>query len=358
MVNGCRYFGCPPEALRHGEALRALVTHRFGVHSDSPQFLAGAQPESARFVIILLVSTIGELLESNYGVITTAQLRAAGVTRHALRKALAEAQLVKLHRGRYVCASINAAEAEPGTVARMLNGRITGFSALETHGFWVPECQEVLHIRVTPRVAEHIRESPARAQILDEANVRLHHRVLPWPEVDDENTTDSAASSMLVAEKDCRVEDLVAMGDSALRNGVQPRRLALAAKYGGHKMRTALSMLDARSGSGVESIVRVRLRSLRLRVRPQAQLGRWPVDFLIGEWLIVEVDGFAYHSGDKDFSRDRRKDRELNAAGYTVLRFTYRQVISDWEQCEREILAFVRAGRHQRPNYRPRNLDG
>lgn len=42
--------------------------------------------------------------------------------------------------------------------------------------------------------------------------------------------------------------------------------------------------------------------------------------------LIVEIDGFAYH-GDRDaFERDRQRQNVLTAAGWTVLRFTWRQV--------------------------------
>lgn len=42
--------------------------------------------------------------------------------------------------------------------------------------------------------------------------------------------------------------------------------------------------------------------------------------------LIVEIDGFTYH-GDRDaFERDRDRQNRLTAAGWTVLRFTWRQI--------------------------------
>ncbi len=45
--------------------------------------------------------------------------------------------------------------------------------------------------------------------------------------------------------------------------------------------------------------------------------------------LIVEIDGFAYH-GDRDaFERDRQRLNLLTAAGWTVLRFTWRQIHDD-----------------------------
>lgn len=44
----------------------------------------------------------------------------------------------------------------------------------------------------------------------------------------------------------------------------------------------------------------------------------WPA-----ERLVVEVDGLAYHSSPAARRRDRRRDGDLVAAGYTVLRVTW-----------------------------------
>lgn len=42
--------------------------------------------------------------------------------------------------------------------------------------------------------------------------------------------------------------------------------------------------------------------------------------------LIVELDGWAFHGGRQSFERDRERDARLTAAGYEVLRFTWRQI--------------------------------
>ncbi|GAA1736599.1 type IV toxin-antitoxin system AbiEi family antitoxin domain-containing protein [Luedemannella helvata] len=42
--------------------------------------------------------------------------------------------------------------------------------------------------------------------------------------------------------------------------------------------------------------------------------------------LVVELDGWAYHSARADFERDRSRQNRLVAAGWTVLRFTWRDV--------------------------------
>jgi very-short-patch-repair endonuclease len=73
------------------------------------------------------------------------------------------------------------------------------------------------------------------------------------------------------------------------------------------------------------------LRLLRASPLPSpvtnARVGRYEVDFLWHkERLIVEVDGFAWHSSRHAFERDRERDAELQAAGYRVLRVTWRQL--------------------------------
>jgi very-short-patch-repair endonuclease len=58
-----------------------------------------------------------------------------------------------------------------------------------------------------------------------------------------------------------------------------------------------------------------------------ARLGPYEVDFL---WrrhnLVVEIDGFAFHSSRSAFERDRARDADLIAAGFRVIRVTWHQV--------------------------------
>ncbi len=47
--------------------------------------------------------------------------------------------------------------------------------------------------------------------------------------------------------------------------------------------------------------------------------------------VVVEVDGFAFHSGRGAFERDRRRDADLQAAGHRVLRITWRRLQAEPE---------------------------
>ena len=59
----------------------------------------------------------------------------------------------------------------------------------------------------------------------------------------------------------------------------------------------------------------------------QAQVGPYRVDFLWpAQSVIVETDGHAAHGTRAAFEEDRARDAELAARGYSVLRFTWRQL--------------------------------
>ena len=64
-----------------------------------------------------------------------------------------------------------------------------------------------------------------------------------------------------------------------------------------------------------------------------AQVGGFEVDFSGSTTcLIAETDGFRYHGHRGAFEADRARDAALQALGYRVLRFTYRQVENEPRQ--------------------------
>jgi very-short-patch-repair endonuclease len=58
-------------------------------------------------------------------------------------------------------------------------------------------------------------------------------------------------------------------------------------------------------------------------------LGREVDFFWPGHDLIVETDGWRTHGHRRAFERDRARDAALQAHGYTVVRFTWRQVMEE-----------------------------
>jgi very-short-patch-repair endonuclease len=92
-----------------------------------------------------------------------------------------------------------------------------------------------------------------------------------------------------------------------------------------------------------------------LRITPQAQLGRYRVDFLLtayaperlvherAEWtwreqgLVVECDGHDFHERTKaQARRDKARDRALQALGFQVYRYTGSEIWADVFGCADE----------------------
>lgn len=75
------------------------------------------------------------------------------------------------------------------------------------------------------------------------------------------------------------------------------------------------------------------------------------VDVFIPEWgLIIEADGRRWHTRRADFERDRQRDNEATAHGYSVLRFTYHMLRDEPRLCLDTILRTgqIRANRRSR----------
>ena len=61
--------------------------------------------------------------------------------------------------------------------------------------------------------------------------------------------------------------------------------------------------------------------------RMNARVAGYEVDaYWPAHRLVVEIDGWRYHGTRQAFERDRRKDAALQAAGYRVVRITYRRL--------------------------------
>jgi len=86
-----------------------------------------------------------------------------------------------------------------------------------------------------------------------------------------------------------------------------------------------------RSEAEERMLALIRVASLP-QPRVNARLGRYEVDLLWErERLVVEVDGYAFHSSPPAFERDRLRDAELGSAGFLVVRVTWRQIIEERE---------------------------
>ncbi|ALN73550.1 endonuclease domain-containing protein [Aureimonas sp. AU20] len=81
-------------------------------------------------------------------------------------------------------------------------------------------------------------------------------------------------------------------------------------------------------------------------ITPQVDLLGYRADFVAGLYIandkkmvVVECDGHAFHNITKEtVSRDRRRDREMQAAGWRVLRFTGSDIHRSAFDCADEVM--------------------
>ncbi|WP_040166265.1 endonuclease domain-containing protein [Microbacterium gorillae] len=251
-------------------------------------------------------------------------LRRAGLTRGAITLSVAAGSLVHLRRGVYAsagsCADVRDAALHGGT--------LTCVTAARHLGLWVLE-DSAPHVWV--RGHGHAREH--------DACVCVAHwdGDAPRPFLG-RPTLVQVLAQILV----CRgPEDFFVALESALRQGrltaAEQRQLSRTVDAVG---RDLIDFARRDADSGLESLVRLRLRHLGLPITTQASItGVGRVDLLIDGRLIVEIDGKLGHSDPRSRHRDLQRDATAAIWGLRTLRFDYAMVIHDWPTVEHTILA-------------------
>jgi len=139
-------------------------------------------------------------------------------------------------------------------------------------------------------------------------------------------------------------EEALAIWESALRRGPVDipglSRLPLSGRA-----RELLEEANPFADSGLETVIPLRLRWLRLRIVPQAWIAGHRVDFLIGDRLVLQVDGGTHVDAQRE--EDVRHDAQLMLMGFRVIRVGYHQVLHDWPAVQDLIMRAVAQGLHR-----------
>ena len=147
-------------------------------------------------------------------------------------------------------------------------------------------------------------------------------------------TTQHRLSRLVARAEHLRLLETLSLTDRRKPGG---RRLQLAlSERAGREPEVTRSELEERF---LELVAEAGLDRPLVNVRVEGVL----VDFLWPEHrVIVETDGAATHLTRTAFEEDRKRDQRLTAAGYRVVRFTWRQVIDDPASVVRTLLQLVR----------------
>lgn len=270
-----------------------------------------------------------EWMRERRGVAHSSDLRAAGYSAWAVRTAIEEGNLERVHRSWLVSADCSP---ERRAAARV-SGRITCVTAASERGLWTPDAQQI-HVAVAPTASRN-----------GDAGLNVHWAQGPLA-VPRFSTEEPLLNVLFHVARCLDPSEAAPVWESALRKGyvslVQLRRT----QWGALRPTQVLEIVGALSDSGVETaFVRI-ARACGAEVRQQVMIDGHRVDALIGEWLVVQLDGFEFHGTAKDRRRDLRQDARLALLGYTVLRFDYQQVMFDARYVMETLMNAIAQGLH------------
>ncbi len=275
---------------------------------------------------------IAGFVEEAGGIVHRQSVLDAGVSVAALRAELRRGHLQRVRR--YWVATPSAPDLLRG--AAELTARIACITAARHRGWWIPpDADERLHLHVLPTGRPPVGPS-------------VVHWNRPLVPVSDRVLVESIADSLEhIAECLPREQALVLWESAVHAQAIAPGELAHV-RWRSVAAKSLSAVATGMSGSGIETIFVVRIADWGLPIRQQVPLAGHDVDVLIGELLVVQLDGFAFHSGSAERTRDLAHDRRLVALGYTVLRFSYSEVVYNWAIVEQSLARAIAQGRHRR----------
>ncbi|TDN92679.1 DUF559 domain-containing protein [Microbacterium sp. BK668] len=270
-------------------------------------------------------------LSARGGIAHSSEARTAGFPTQTMVAAVDDGHVSRVRRSWLVLPGVDRRIVR----AVAVGGRLSCISSAARRGFWVP-AHEDLHVAVKPTASRVPREG-----------VVAHWSLGPEP-VSAHAVEDPLLNVLLHVSECVPRESALTVWESAVRKGAVSLDALRRVDWGSSRARVIADACSALSDSGLETIFRSRISPFGVVIRQQVWIDGHPVDFLIGDRLVVQIDGFEHHSSAADRRRDIAADARLVLLGYTVLRFDYQQVMFDWHVVERTVLAAVAQGLHRR----------
>ena len=298
---------------------------------------------------------IARIAEWQRGLVTVSQLMRLGLSREAIKSRAAAGRLYRVHQGVYAV-GYRAPHPHVGFHAAVL---AAGDGAVLSHvsagvlwGLVVPRHGAGRPVDVTvsrrPRARAGIRVHRRRT-LADSERSNAHGIPVTAP---GRTLLDLAAvlpvGVVRRAVREAEVRGLVDHGD-LVRQLTRWR-----GRRGAPVLRAIVSVGPAPTRSELEDRTLALLLDHGLpkpRINAIVLIGEreFEVDFLFAEaGLIIEADGERYHGGAQARRADAARQAELEAAGYRVMRVTWRQVVDTPEQTVQRIRRVLPPPRDQR----------
>lgn len=278
---------------------------------------------------------LDELLRRHDGVITLRQARRIGLGQDAVERRVRSGHWRRCAPGVYFVDDRPFTDAARIRAAVWSNGERAVASGLAA-AWWTELTQFApAMVEVTvPRVSNHISRE----------GIRLRRRDLLPADVCECRGLRVTTLALTVVEAAARRGGGPKLLDHALQ-----RRTNLTALWNAHLRNTgrhgspaARRMLTAADDGTRSQAERLLVRLLRTAKitgwRTNRPVAGFEVDVLFRDAkVVIEVDGFAFHSDAEVFQRDRNRQNAIALAGYQVLRFTWLDLVEYPERVIAEI---------------------
>lgn len=262
-----------------------------------------------------------DFLRDHDGVITLAQAKQAGLSQDAVNRRVRSGRWLRCSRGVYFADDrpfTDAARTRAAVWSLGPSATASGLAAAWWHGVtkYAPETIEV----TVPKVSNFRRRHA----------VRIRRRDLDPHDIVERRGLRVTAVALTVVEAAARRGGGAKLMDNALQRHTELRDLwrAHLRNKGRHGSPAARRLLIAAADGARSEAERLLIRLLR-----EAQITGWKANYRLGRYVIdvafpahqlaIETDGWAFHSAQEDFQKDRVKQNEIALMGWQVLRFTW-----------------------------------
>lgn len=270
---------------------------------------------------------VARLAAAQHGVVAHAQLLGCGLSPDAIAHRVRGLRLHRLHRGVYAVGHAAPTELGPivaGLLAVGEGAHVSHRACAAIHGFGdpVPGAIDITVARRGPHSRPGLRVHRVRRLHPRDVGRRLGLPVIAPARTLLDLAGEMGADDLEAAYERARVLRLVRPADV---------RAALDRAPGLRGAGLLRALVEDRPGLTRSAAERRLLDLVRRGGLPDpvtnVRVAGHEVDLL---WrsarLVVEVDGYAWHRGRRAFEQDRRRDADLQASGFRVLRVTWRRI--------------------------------
>lgn len=258
-------------------------------------------------------------------------LRSDGVGDHLIRAAVRDGVVLRPRKG-----MIALRGTDPAVLAAIEVGVVlTCVTQAARMKLWTFDTDE-WHVAADP----HSKLLRAPKQKAGKTHVHWMLPAVPRPPECFEDSIENVLGIVAVCQP---YEHALAMWESALSKRMVTKE-ELSGLGLGDRARRLLDDVMPFADSGLETVVVPRLRWLRLPLRRQIVIAGHRVDLLIGDRLILQIDGG--HHVDAQRMADNEHDARLRLMGYHVIRVGYAQVVDDWATVQDLVMRAVAQGLH------------